>query len=91
MSSHQQAVKDRELERQGRRLGRAGRSWLLIGSVRLGLGIVLVVVGVLVSTRTVWEVGIALLLIGGGPAVVSIALLLGSAVTRWAARRKLFA
>jgi hypothetical protein len=85
------AVKDPQLERQGRRLGRAGGFWMLASTLLIVPGVVLLVLGFVLGTRVLWEVGIAVLLIGGGPAVVSWTLLGASAVSRWAARRKLFA
>jgi hypothetical protein len=85
------AVKDPQLERQGRRVGRAGGLWLIVSALLLVPGVALVVVGLAVGPRILWEVGIAVLLIGGGPAVISWALLGASAVSRWSSRRKLFA
>jgi hypothetical protein len=85
------AVKDPQLERQGRRLGRAGTFWLVVSALLGVPGVVLVILGFVLGPRVLWEVGIALLLIGGGPVVISWALLGSSAVSRWAARRKLFA
>lgn len=90
MSSHTQA-QDPQLERQGRRLGRAGGFWILTSLLFLVPGIVLLIVGVVAGPKVLWEVGIALLLIGGGPGVIGWSLLGSSAVSRWAARRKLFA
>ncbi len=63
----------------------------MLSAVMLIPAIALIVIGLVVGTRPVWEVGIAVLLIGGGPAVISGALLGASAVSRWASRRKLFA
>jgi hypothetical protein len=80
-------IKDRHLERQGRALGRPG--WRLIG-----LSALLAIPGaVLVAIDSGWSLGfgIALLAIGGGPAIVGIALLGASAIARWAARHRLFA
>jgi hypothetical protein len=78
------AIQDRQLERQGQRLGRAGGFWLAVGAALAVLGFVL-------GPRVLWEVGIAVLLIGGGPAVIGGALTGSSAVSRWASRHKLFA
>jgi hypothetical protein len=85
------AVKDPQLERQGRRLGGAGRGVMLGSALVLIPGIVLLVVGLVAGPRVRWEVGIALLLIGGGPLVISATLMAASGVSRWAARHKLFA
>jgi hypothetical protein len=85
------AVKDPQLERQGRHVGRAGGFWLIASALLLIPGIALLVIGLVVGTRIVWEVGIAVLLIGGGPAVISWALLGASVVSRWSSRHKLFA
>jgi hypothetical protein len=49
------------------------------------------VIGLAVGPRVLWEVGIAVLLIGGGPAVISATLFGAGAVSRWASRRRLFA
>jgi hypothetical protein len=78
------AVEDRELERQGLRMGRSGSRFLLLGIPIAIVGIVLIVVGVT-------GLGIAILLIGGIPGTVGVALILSSAVARWSARHKLFA
>jgi hypothetical protein len=85
------AVKDPQLEREGRRLGGAGRGWMIGSALFLLPGIVLLVIGLAAGPRVLWEVGIALLLIGGGPAVISATLAAASGVSRWAARHKLFA
>lgn len=82
---------DRQLERQGRRLGRSGSWWLLTGCALAAPGVILVVAGLLVSVTPLWAVGIVVLLIAGGPAVVGLGLLTSAAVSRWSARRKLFA
>jgi hypothetical protein len=54
-------------------------------------GIVLLVLGFVVGPRVLWEVGIALLLIGGGPAIIGAVLMGSSGVSRWASRHRLFA
>ncbi len=54
-------------------------------------GIVLVVLGFALGTRVLWEVGLAVLLIAAGPAVIGGALGGSGAVSRWASRHKLFA
>jgi hypothetical protein len=85
------AIQDRQLERQGQRLGRAGGFWLAVGAALAIPGVVLLVLGFVLGPRVLWEVGIAVLLIGGGPAVIGGALTGSSAVSRWASRHKLFA
>jgi hypothetical protein len=58
------------------------------------LGLLLVIPGiVLIVLGYGWSigVGIAIILIGGGPAVVGGVLLLAAAVSRWSARHKSFA
>jgi hypothetical protein len=84
-------VQEPQLERQGRRLTRTGGRWLAIGALLAVPGIVLVVVGLVASIRWMWPVGIALLLIAGGPMVVAFSLLSSGTVSRWAARHNLFA
>jgi hypothetical protein len=85
------AVKDPQLERHGRRLGRAGGFWIAASALFAVPGIVLLVLGFVLGPRVLWEVGIALLLIGGGPAVIGVALTGSSGVSRWASRHRLFA
>ena len=60
---------------------------LVIGAVLAVVGIVLILIG------HGWSVGvgIAVLLLAGGPLVIGFGLLSGGAVARWAARHKLFA
>jgi uncharacterized membrane protein HdeD (DUF308 family) len=84
-------VREPQLETQGRRMTGAGRRWLLVGTLLAIPGIVLVVVGLVASIRWMWPVGIALLLIGSAPIVVAFSLLSSGAISRWAARHKLFA
>ena len=84
-------VQEPQLENQGRRLTGSGLRWLVIGALLTVPGIVLVVVGLVAGIRWMWPVGIALLLIGIGPLVVAFSLLSSGAVSRWAARRNLFA
>jgi hypothetical protein len=81
------SVRDRELERQGRRIGHPALRFLLIGALLAIPGIVLIVIG------HGWSVGvgIAVLLVATGPLVIGVGLLSSAAVTRWAARHKLFA
>jgi hypothetical protein len=54
-------------------------------------GAALVAIGLIVGPKGLWELGIAIMLIGGGPGVISAALLGSGAVSRWASRHKLFA
>lgn len=81
------AVADRALERQGRRLAGSSRWLFLVGFIVAIPGIVMVIVG----SGFVFGLGIALLAIGGGFGVVAAGLLIAGAVSRWAARRRLFA
>ena len=83
----EEPVKDRELERQGRRLGRSAAWLVLVGLVMAIPGVVLVLIG------HGWSVGVgvAVLLIASIPATFGAGLLLSSAVSRWSARHKLFA
>ena len=85
------AVQDPQLERQGRRLGRAGGFWMMASLLLVIPGIVLLILGFVVGPKVLWEVGIAVLAIGGGPGVIGAALLGSSGVSRWASRHKLFA
>jgi hypothetical protein len=82
-----EATADRELERQGRRLGYSASRFFLIGVAIAVPGIVLL----LIDHGWSVGVGIAVLLIACIPLVVGAGLLISSAVSRWAARRKLFA
>jgi hypothetical protein len=84
-------VQDPQLERQGRRLGRAGGFWIAASALFAVPGIVLLILGFVLGPRVLWEVAIALLLIGGGPAVIGFSLMGSSGVSRWASRHKLFA
>ena len=83
-------VQDPQLERQGRRLTGSGLRWLITGAVLAIPGLVMVVVGLIAAIRWMWPVGIALLL-SSVPLFVAFSLLSSGAVSRWAARRKLFA
>lgn len=81
------SVKDPELERQGRRLGRPGWWFLLVA-------VLLAVPGVLLTVfATSWgrSIGIVLLVLAGSVAVVAMGLLLPSLISRWSARHKSFA
>jgi hypothetical protein len=81
------SVKEPQLERQGRRLGKPG-GWLiavaLVGSIPGAI---------LVAIDQGWTLvfGIGLLALASCPFAVGVGLLVASAVPRWAARHKLFA
>jgi hypothetical protein len=78
---------DRELDRQGRRFGRSG-GWLLL------VGIVLAIPGVvLLALDHGWSIGVgaAIILIACVPGLWGLGLVISAGVSRWAARRKLFA
>jgi hypothetical protein len=78
---------DRELDRQGRRLGTSGR-WLILLAVLLAVpGVLLIVVG----SGAVHGIGIALLSLAGAPALAGIGLVLANVVAWWSARHKPFA
>jgi hypothetical protein len=78
---------DRELDRQGRRFGRSGGRLLLVGILLAIPGIVLV------ALDHGWSIGLgaAIILIGCVPGLWGLGLLISAGVSRWAARRKLFA
>lgn len=81
------AVREPELERQGRRLGRP--SWWF-----LALAALLAIPGILlVAFTSSWALalGIVLLALSGPPAVIGLGLLISSVVSRWAARHRSFA
>src|ERR671936_2006278 len=78
---------DRELDRQGRRLGRPGW-WLVLLAILLAApGVLLLVVG----SGSAHGVGIALVSLAGAPALAGVGLLLANAVAWWSARDKPFA
>lgn len=81
------AVADRELERQGRGLGRSASWFLLVGIAIAMPGVVLIVL------NHGWSVGvgIAVCLIASVSLVIGVGLLVSGLVSRWAARRKSFA
>jgi hypothetical protein len=81
------SAQDRQLERQGIRLGRPAIGFIAFASLLAVPGLVLVLVG----SSWVLSFGIVLLALAIVPAVIGGALLLSSFVSRWAARRKLFA
>jgi hypothetical protein len=80
-------VRDRELERQGKRMIGPAVRFIAIAAVMAVAGIILIVIG------HGWSVGvgIAVLLLACVPGTVGFGLLSGGAVARWAARHKLFA
>jgi hypothetical protein len=80
-------VKDRELERQGRRMIGPAIRFIAIGAVLAIVGIVLILIG------HGWSIafGIAALLLGSVPGTIGFGLLTGGSVARWAARHNLFA
>ncbi len=81
------AVRDRQLERQGKRMGHSGGWFVLIGVLIAIPGIVLVLID------HGWSVGVgtAVLLLASVPGAIGIGLLASSAIARWSARHKLFA
>jgi hypothetical protein len=81
------SVREPGLERTGRRFGHSGGRLLLLALLIAIPGVVLVAIGHGWGTGF----GIALFAIALVPAVAGIALLLSSAVSRWAARHKMFA
>ncbi len=78
------AVQDRELERQGKRMQRPAMRFLGIALVLAVIGVIVIVVGPL-------GVGAVFLLLACIPASIGVALLVSSGFARWAARHKLFA
>ncbi len=80
-------VKDRALERQGRRTGRSGGRLFLVGVLLAIPGIVLVIIDHAWSV----EIGVAILLLAAIPGLIGFGLLCAGAVSRWSARHKLFA
>jgi hypothetical protein len=80
-------VRDRQLERQGKRLIGPALRLIAIAAVMAVAGIILILIG------HGWSVGvgIAVLLLASVPGTVGFGLLSGGAVARWAARHKLFA
>jgi uncharacterized membrane protein YhhN len=80
-------VREPELERQGRRLARPGGWFIVVALIPAIPGAVLVTI----DERWTFAFGLALLAIASCPLVIGIALLVSSAVSRWAARHRLFA
>jgi len=81
------AVKDPELERQGRVLAAPGWRFVLIGLLLALPGAALVIF----TTGLAMAIGIVILALSGCPVVVGTGLLLSSLVARRSARHKLFA
>jgi hypothetical protein len=81
------SVKDRELERQGKRMTGPAVRFIAVAAVPAIAGVILIVIG------HGWSigVGVAILLLASVPGVIGFGLLTGGAVSRWAARHKLFA
>jgi hypothetical protein len=90
MNDHRD-VHEPGLERQGRRIGRSG-SWFLVVGILVAIpGIVMLAVGLPTGHTWLWAFGIAIVLIGSVPGAVGIGMLLSSLVSRWHARHRLFA
>jgi Flp pilus assembly protein TadB len=83
-ATNQNSVKDRQLERQGKRMERPAIRFLLLALIVAIPGVIVVVLGPL-------GIGAAILLLACVPATVGIALLVSSGFARWAARHKLLA
>ena len=81
------SVKDRELDRTGRRMIGPAARFIAIAAVLAVAGVVLILIG------HGWSVGVgvAVILLAGVPGTIGFGLLTGGAVARWAARHKLFA
>jgi hypothetical protein len=80
-------VREPQLERESRRLGRSGR-WFLTFGLTVGVpGIVLIIFG----HGWVFALGLALVAIAAAPAIVAAGLLISSAVGHWASRHRPFA
>jgi uncharacterized membrane protein len=80
------SVSERQLERQGRRLGSSGGRFALLGLLIAIPGIVLIVIG-----GSALGFGLAVLGIAAIPGIIGIGMLLSSVVARWSARHKSFA
>jgi hypothetical protein len=83
-ATNRNSVKDIELERQGKRIGRPALRFLLAALIIAIPGVIVLLIGPL-------GIGAAILLLACLPAMVGIALLVSSGFARWAARHKLFA
>ena len=81
------SVKDRELDRTGRRMIGPAARFIAIAAVLAVAGVVLILIG------HGWSigVGVAVLLLAGVSGTIGFGLLTGGAIARWAARHKLFA
>jgi hypothetical protein len=89
--SNRSYVHEPGLEKQGRRIGKSGSWFLLIGVLIAIPGIVMLAVGLSTGHTWLWTFGIAVILIGSVPAAIGIGMLCSSLVSRWHARHKLFA
>ncbi|HWC86346.1 MAG TPA: hypothetical protein VG388_07395 [Solirubrobacteraceae bacterium] len=87
MNDPSSAVRDPELERQGKQLASPGFRFVIIGLILAIPGLLLIVL----AHSWAYEVGWALFLLATVPAVIALTLLGSAAVARWAARRKPFA
>jgi hypothetical protein len=83
-ATNQNSVKDRELERQGKRMERPAVRFLLVA-------LIIAVPGVIVLFTGPLGIGAAIIVLACVPGMVGIALLVSSGFARWAARHKLFA
>ena len=81
------AIRDPQLERQGKRLGAPGRWFVLLGLVLGVPGILLIVL----AHSWAYELGWVLVLLAMVPAVIAVVLFSSSLVARWGARHKPFA
>jgi uncharacterized membrane protein YhhN len=80
-------VKEPQLERQGRRLGKPGAWFIAVALVAAIPGAVLVAI----DQGWTFAFGLGLLALASCPFVIGVVLVLASAVPRWAARHRLFA
>jgi len=85
--SSRNAVAEPDLERMGRRLGRPGWWFVVLSAVLAVPGVVLVAF----THSWALALGVVILALAVGPALVGVALLLSSLVARWSARHKSFA
>ncbi len=84
-------VHESGLERQGRRIGRSGSWFLLVGMLIAFPGIIMLAVGLATGHTWLWAFGLAVIAIGSVPGVIGIGMLASSLVARWHAPHKLFA
>jgi len=80
-------IREPQLERQGRRLGKPGGWFIAVALVAAIPGAVLVAI----DQGWTFVFGLGLLALASCPLVVGVGLLLASVVSRWAARHRLFA